>query len=89
MNKHRKNPNKTKRINTESFYATVVSSPQWKLWYEEQMKRMNGGRIVKKKFYGKGGQVWDIDESQECDLISQNHFQDFIKFIKFLKPTKK
>jgi hypothetical protein len=55
-----------------SFWETVTKSPQWKLWQEEQRKRF--ATEIK---YG----VWDIDECQECGWISQEHFQDFIKFI--------
>lgn len=49
-----------------SFWKTVIESPQWKKWQEEQMKNP----------------TYDISEVEECGIISPKHFQDFLKFIK-------
>ena len=59
-----------------TFWNTVKSSPQWGAWYQEQMRRFRTKTT-------KG--VFDIDESQECGIISPEHFQEFIKFIKHEK----
>lgn len=59
-----------------TFWETVITSPQWIKWEKEVSKRMN-----KKTHDG----VWDVDESRETNVISQEHFQDFIKFIKKMK----
>jgi hypothetical protein len=60
-----------------TFYDTVVKSPQWKAWYEEIMRRhsinADGGKWEDNK-------TFDIDESQECGWLGDEHFQEFIKF---------
>ena len=63
----------------DSFHQTVIRSPEWQAWKDEVRKRL--GKHVEnnsKIFIG----VWDTSESEECDLISKEHFADFIKFIK-------
>ena len=50
----------------DSFWKTTIESPQWKLWQEEQRKNP----------------TYDMLEVEELGYISQNHFQDFIKFIR-------
>jgi len=58
----------------ETFYYTVITSPQWKAWQKEQNRRMQTRR---KNFKG----VYDMPEVMECGLISQEHFQEFLKFV--------
>jgi len=60
-----------------TFYDTVVSSPQWKLWYEEIMRRH---LINEKGGKWEDNKTFDIDESQECGWLGDEHFQEFIKF---------
>jgi hypothetical protein len=60
-----------------TFYDTMVSSPQWKLWYEEIMRRH---LINEKGGEWKDNKTFDIDESQECGWLGDEHFQEFIKF---------
>ena len=60
----------------DSFWKTVVQSPQWLAWEKEQRIRQG-----KKNLKG----CFDYDECRECGWISQDHFQEFIKFIKFIK----
>ena len=72
-----------------SFWKTVIESPQWKLWQKEQRKRFGeftkGNRNVK---------AYDMLEVEECGFISQDHFQNFLKFIRGIprndvtKPVK-
>lgn len=57
----------------DSFWKTVVESPQWLAWVKENQREPK----------------FDIDECQECGWISQKHFQAFIKFIKNEQPTPK
>jgi hypothetical protein len=49
----------------QTIAGAILSSPQWKAWYEYQMKNP----------------TFDIDESQTCDMMSDKHFQAFISFI--------
>lgn len=60
-----------------TFYDTMVSSPQWKAWYEEIMRRH---LINEKGGEWKDNKTFDIDESQECGWLGDEHFQEFIKF---------
>lgn len=70
--------NKTRKKIPETFYMTVITSPQWRAWEKEVARRMKEhAEKGSKLFTG----VWDVDESRELDLLSQGHFQDFIKFI--------
>ena len=63
----------------DSFYWTITHSPQWKAWQQEQVKRLkNHIRNNSRKFTG----CYDMPEVMECGLISQEHFQDFLKFVK-------
>ena len=64
-----------------SFYNTIVNSPEWSAWYEEQGKRMRAGKIFKNKFVSYAP-VFDIDESSECDLLSENHWNAFVNFLR-------
>ena len=59
-----------------SFWATVVQSPQWQAWAKEVSRRLHKqiGKTAKKG-------VWDVDECQECGWISHDHFQDFLSFV--------
>jgi len=72
----KKNP---REINRDTFWRTIVNSPQWKKWYDEQVKRF--ARHVRKNSKVFTG-CFDVDECQECGIISPRHFQEFIKFIK-------
>ena len=68
--------------NEQDFYHTIVRSPQWEAWEEEVSRRMIYN--YDNDLYGKETalKVFDIPECVECDIISQEHFQEFIKFIK-------
>jgi hypothetical protein len=61
----------------DSFWKTVTNSPQWSAWYKEQSKRFHEFAKTLDKTIG----VFDIDECQECGMISQAHFQKFLKFV--------
>ena len=60
-----------------SFWRTVILSPQWKLWQEEQNKRMKTGKIVKGEW---NKSCYDMPECEELGIISPKHFQEFLKF---------
>jgi len=60
-----------------TFYDTMVSSPQWKAWYKEIMRRH---LINEKDGEWKDNKTFDIDESQECGWLGDEHFQEFLKF---------
>lgn len=60
-----------------SFHKTITESREWCLWEKEQIQRM------KKWKTGESG-VYDFDESRECGNLSENHWNDFVKFIRSL-----
>ena len=60
-----------------SFWKTVVTSPQWKAWCKEVSRRMHEHTV---KGHEKYTGCWDVDECACCGWISQEHFQDFMKF---------
>lgn len=60
-----------------TFWKTVVESDQWEEWEKEVRKR-----LTKLNNDEEHDTVWDVDECRECGWISQDHFQDFIEFIK-------
>ena len=62
---------------TATFYRTVTASRQWKLWEAQQ-----ANWFAQKKFK----KCFDMAECMECGWISQKHFQDFLKFVRNLKP---
>jgi hypothetical protein len=62
-----------------SFWKTVLESPQWNRWQKEQARRLS--LMVKDKL-PKTETVYDMPEVEECGWISQKHFQDFLKFIR-------
>jgi hypothetical protein len=66
----------------KSFWQTVTRSPHWEKWKIEVRKRLDKHVEMKSEVFSG---VWDVEESQECNLISKEHFQDFIKFIKETK----
>lgn len=57
----------------QSFWATIIRSPQWEVWEKENSRRMHLKPI---------GNCFDVDECRECGWMSDQHFQEFIKFIK-------
>ena len=57
--------------NEQDFYHTIIRSPQWEAWEKENDRRMTAGEYS-----------FDTAESRDLGLISQEHFQEFIKFIK-------
>ena len=53
----------------QTIAGALLGSKEWGLWYKHASKKM----------------LYDVDETQEIDAMSDNHFQDFIRFIKTLK----
>lgn len=64
-----------------TFYGTVTSSPQWKAWYDEQMRRFGESRLNEKTRMVEGEPMFDIDETIGIGAISQEHFQEFLRFV--------
>ena len=60
-----------------SFWKTIVQSDEWRRWRVEQNQRMNDFPSEKS--------MYDMDECTELGIISENHWKDFIKFIKKMK----
>jgi hypothetical protein len=49
-----------------SIWKTVIESPQWKKWHDYAWPKM----------------LYDFPEVEELGIISEGHFQEFIKFCK-------
>lgn len=62
-----------------SFWKTVLESRQWQLWSIEQNRRMH---LLADRELPKELMVYDMPEVECGGIISQRHFQDFMKFIK-------
>jgi hypothetical protein len=60
-----------------SFWKTVIESPEWKAWERELARR----------FKADLPDVWDIDESQECGWLSAGHFASFLAFVRSHPPA--
>jgi len=52
-----------------SIYHALINSPEWKAWYK----------------YASKNNLFDVDETQECDMMSREHFKAFIEFVKSWK----
>jgi hypothetical protein len=50
----------------QTIAGALLGSKEWKEWYKHASKNM----------------LYDVDETQEIDAMSDNHFKDFINFIK-------
>jgi len=68
--------------NEQDFYHTIIRSPQWEAWENEYKRRVIKNCEDDLWNTDKQLKVFDIDESRDLGLISQEHFQEFIKFIK-------
>lgn len=55
-----------------SFWKTIIESKQWKLWQEEQDRRMAEDNC-------KG--CYDMSEVEELGIISPEHWRDFLLFV--------
>ena len=60
----------------QTIAGAILRSPQWQLWKEEVSRRMGVEPLEG---------VYDVDECEMCDAMSQEHFQDFLNFCKKLK----
>ena len=68
------------------FWKTVVTSPQWVAWEKEVHQRFHKGvESGAERIVG----AWDVDESRECNVISPEHFQDFVKWLIQSRPKEK
>ncbi len=52
----------------ESYYRTLIDSPQWQLWVKKNEEAPR----------------WDVYESMELGIISEGHLQAFFNFVKTL-----
>jgi len=58
---------KTTEHKKETIYRAVVNSKEWEDWVE----------------YNESGEgMWDVWETQEADLMSGEHWNAFVEFIK-------
>jgi hypothetical protein len=65
----------------DSFYTTVVNSPEFKVWIEYQRKLQL--KISELSEEGLSNiPIYDIDETIECGLISPSHFESFLEFVR-------
>lgn len=66
----------------QTFYGAIMKSPQWKAWYEEQMKRFSVS------LEDKSVAIFDIDECIGIGAIGDEHLQEFFRFIVESSPLK-
>lgn len=64
-----------------SFWKTVLESPQWEAWRAEQQRRF--GLLTHDKLAPNLG-VYDMPEVEECGWISNKHYAEFMEFAKTL-----
>ena len=70
----------------DSFWKTVVESPQWKAWEVQVAK--NFSKACRMETWPSGDYqrrrlpIFDVDECRECGWISKHHFQAFLKFVR-------
>jgi len=64
-----------------SFWKTITQSKIWEKWYKEQMKRMENCKCFD-SVDRCTCTIFDIDESQECGNLSENHWEAFMDFCK-------
>lgn len=50
----------------QTIAGALLKSPEWREWYK----------------YASENMLFDVDETQEVDAMSDNHFKTFIEFIK-------
>ena len=62
--------------NSPSFCSTIRASKEWHAWENYQEKLFSQGK------YGK---CFDVDECGAVDIMSERHWQEFVKFIRRLK----
>ena len=60
-----------------SFWKTLCTSPQWKVWQIEQSHRVS----LLNKHQSCNSGVYDMSEVEERGWISPEHLQEFFKFI--------
>jgi len=48
----------------QTIAGALLKSPEWQAWYKHASKNM----------------LWDVDETQECGWMSDNHFREFMTF---------
>ena len=70
--------NNVQPIDYETFFWTVIRSPQWEAWEKEVARRLAAHN---KKHSQRYTGAWDIAECKETGRISYAHFQDFLKFV--------
>jgi len=68
--------------NHNSFWKSVVESPEWKAWYKEAERRFRDGKLDEKSGRWLGKNTYDVDECQECGIISYDHFASFMEYIR-------
>lgn len=73
------NRNMQKEIQeVESFYETVIFSPQWEKWSEYQ------NSLLKDYKEENSHLIWDFIAAEEIDEITPEHFASFMAFSKTL-----
>lgn len=53
----------------QTIAGALLKSPEWKAWY----------------MYASKNHLFDVDETQELDMMGDEHFKAFVKFIKSWK----
>lgn len=61
----------------QTIAGALLMSKEWKLWCKEVSRRIHEGKWKE--------EVYDTDECESIDVMSDQHFASFCKFIKKLK----
>lgn len=70
-------------MSKHKFYNTIVTSKQWRAWEIHQRdKRSRQLQEIKKGDREKFEGVFDVDEAREANMLSQKHWEAFLRFIK-------
>ena len=70
--------------NHNSFWKSIVLSPEWKAWEKESNRRFSMFAKTKKDI----GNFYDVDECRECGWISEEHIKDFFDFTRSPKAEE-
>lgn len=69
-----------------TFWKSVVESPQWKAWEKESKRRFAATKYEDGKPVEPYELFFDVDECREVGWISDEHIAEFFKFIAQEKP---
>lgn len=64
-------------INADYHIRVIIRKDQWHKWYDEMMRRYT----EREEPPAIGERLFDVDECQECGIISAEHLTECLKFL--------